>query len=135
MVRSVNAIISNEAHTLPADSSGNVTSFSGASSTLSIFEGSANTTGYWTLSRSNSSGVSSYISGHTIVVNGMTNDYGYVTITATRSGYSSVSKLFSLSKSKSGSTGTAGASVWPIYATDASGSSQSFSASASLPLC
>lgn len=102
----ITADLTNQSHTLPSDALGNVSSYAGAVSTLVIYEGLTDTSASWTFSRSNSTGVTSTRSVNTVTVTAMTSavDSGYVDITATRSGYPSVTRRFVLTKSK-GATG------------------------------
>ena len=104
------ALLSNEAHTLQADNAGVVGTFVGAVTTITIFEGITNTTGSWTITRTDV-GTTSTLSSNTVTLTAMAGDTGYVSITATRSGYSNITKRFSLTKARAGATGPAGASA------------------------
>lgn len=103
----VTVVLSNESHTLPADSSGNVTSYTGASSTVTVYLGITDDTANWTLSGVASSGVSFSKSGYTFTITSMTVDSGYVDITATK-GSTTATKRFSLARAKAGSNGSPG---------------------------
>lgn len=107
---SINALLSNESHTLSASSAGVVSSYSGAGTTMVIYIGTADTTGSWTFSRTNSSGVSSTLASNSVSVTAFADaeDTGYVDITAARAGYTNITKRFSLGKSKAGVVGTNG---------------------------
>lgn len=98
-------VLTNEAHSIPADTDGSNPDFSGAITQVQMFVGGVSETGFWSFSRSNGSGVSSSLSGSTLTITGMTNATGYVDITATRSGYSNVKRRFSLSKNPAGADG------------------------------
>ncbi|UUV46443.1 hypothetical protein [Bacillus phage vB_BanS-Thrax3] len=102
-------ILSNDSHTLPADSNGNVSSFAGATSTLTIYEGATATTTGWTVTQARSAGltVAEATTAWTATITGMTTDTGYVEFTAKKTGYSDVVKRFTITKNKSGANATA----------------------------
>lgn len=105
----ITAILTNESHTLPADSNGVVTSYTGASTSIEMYRGTLKETSSWTFERNNSAGVKSTISGNTITVTeiaGVAN--GYIDITAYRDGFSPIVKRFSLSLSKTGVSAAGG---------------------------
>ncbi len=102
----INAFLTNESHNLPADASGTVSSFTGAASTIVVYVGATDTTASWTITRANSTGVTSALSGAVLTVSAMSVDNGYVDITATRTGYTSIVKRFTLAKTKAGADGT-----------------------------
>ena len=104
----VNAYMTNEAVTLSADASGTVGSFSGASTTIVIMVGATDDSANWTASKVDSTGVTSSISGKTVTVSAMSVDNGYVDITVSKSGYSNLTRRFTLAKSKTGAGGSAG---------------------------
>jgi hypothetical protein len=110
-----NAIVgflTNEAHTVPADASGNVTSYSGASGDFTVFSGAANVSSLFSLSTlSNTQGLTIGYSSQTYTVTGGL-DAGEpnaaVVIRATGSGaYAGVTldKIFSLGKANAGANG------------------------------
>lgn len=103
-------ILSNDSHVLPSDSAGNVTSYGGATTTISIYVGSSDDSSNWTVTATPSTGVTGTLSGKTYTVTGLAgaNDTGFVDLTATRSGYPSVVRRFSLTKSKQGTVGATG---------------------------
>ena len=105
----VTAVLSNDSHTIPCNTSGTPTTYAGAVTTMSVFVGASDTSSSWTYSvaTSNVSGTASN-NNRTYTVTGISADTGYVDITASRSGYSSVTKRFSLAKAKQGATGGTG---------------------------
>lgn len=105
------AVLTNDTHTFPADSAGNVTSFSGGTTTMSIFLGTTDNSSAWTVTATPSSGVTGSLSGKTYTVSTFSNtvDTGFVDLTATRSGYPSITRRFTLAKAKQGNTGSTGA--------------------------
>lgn len=104
------AILSADSITLPADSSGNVISFVDAVTTMTVLVGVNNDTVNWSFTRVNSAGMSSTLVGPALSVTAMSVDTGYVDITATRSGYSSLTKRFTVTKARAGTTGPPGES-------------------------
>jgi hypothetical protein len=98
-------VLSNESHSIPCDEDGNPSSFDGASTTIKIYEGTTDVSRYWTCSKTDTN-VTSAISGKTITITAISKETGYVDITATRSGYSSITKRFTLTKVKQGASGT-----------------------------
>jgi hypothetical protein len=107
----ITGVLSNESATVPADPNGNVTSFGGAVSTLTIYNGATDDTANWTITQT-TSGLTATASGspanRTATITAMSADTGTVTFTATRSGYPTITKVFTVTKSKQGSTGSAG---------------------------
>lgn len=104
---SVTAMLTNEAHTLSADADGNVLSFSGADTLIKIYVGVTDDTANWSFSKTDS-GCTSTRTGNLIEVTALSADTAYVDITATRSGYPTQTKRFSLAKSRTGQQGAPG---------------------------
>ena len=128
----VQAVLSNDAHTIPTDSAGNNGVYTGSGSTIRVFEGTTEldydgagaTAGKWTATRSASgitagaiteSGLTGVMAQHSA----MTADTATVTISITgktlSGGAFSLTKLQTLSKSKSGTGGARGSArvYWP----------------------
>lgn len=105
---SITAFLTNEAHTVPSAADGTGGVFTGAATTMKVYKGAVDDSANWTFSRTNGTGVTSSIVGDTVTVTAMTNDTGYVDLTAARTGYTSIVKRFTLSKSKTGTAGTNG---------------------------
>lgn len=106
---SVTAFLSNDSHTVPASSSGAVTSFSGAATTMLVFIGDDDDSENWTYSCQYTGVTSAELAtSRTQTVNSFLNgfDIGYIDITASKTGYSSITKRFTVSKSKQGSDGS-----------------------------
>lgn len=110
----ITGYLTNEAHVLPADTAGNVTSFAGASGTFNIFYGVTDITTNCTFTSAVSTGVTASVVASTGVytLTGLSaaNDIGTVTLTASKSADSvfpavNISKVFSVSKSKTGAQG------------------------------
>ena len=111
----VTAVLSNDSHSIPCNTSGTPSTYAGAVTTMSVFVGATDTSTSWTYTATptNVTGTLSN-NNRTYTVTGITADTGYVDITATRSGYSSVTKRFTLAKSKQGSTGAAGKDAYTV---------------------
>jgi len=103
------AMLSNDSQTFPCDSNGTTTSLAGGISTMSVFDGFTDDTANW--------GFSTFVSGCTITgtntnsvtIATMASPTGYVDITASRVGYSPITKRFSVSKVLAGADGSNGA--------------------------
>lgn len=110
---SIIGVLSNEQVSLPSSASGTVSSYTGAETTIYIYEGNTDVSASWTVTAAPSSGVTGTLSGKTYTVTGLTTDAGYVNLTATRAGYSNIVKRFTLTRQKQGITAR-------IYAVDSS---------------
>lgn len=103
----VQAILTNESHTLAANSSGTPTSYTGCETTIYVYDGATDVTSQYTIARTASSGITTSITSNTIKVTKVTNGVGgTVTITATK-GSKVLTKVFTISVSKAGTNGTA----------------------------
>jgi hypothetical protein len=117
---SITGVLSNESSLIPTDSIGNNGNYTGATTTMSIFKGTVDDSTNWAVSAAASSGVVGSLSGKTYTVVGMTVDSGYIDLTATRSGYSSITKRYNISKSKKGIDANVGYSTNPYFSNWAS---------------
>jgi len=99
--------LTDENRTLPADSSGTVSSFSGVATTAEIYLGLVNDSANWTVSKTDGAGVTSTLATRTVTVTAMSADSATITITATK-GTTTLTRLYKLSKAKQGAQGTAG---------------------------
>jgi len=98
-------VLSNERHSIPTDADGLNPNFVGAFTTMSIYEGGADTTSLWTFALGTPSGITGSLSGtynNTYTVTGITADACYVDIIASRSGMSDITKTFKVYKAKQG---------------------------------
>jgi hypothetical protein len=100
-----NAILTNEAHLVPADSAGVVSSFAGASTEIKIYEGVVDSSADWTVTKADTDCTSALV-GRVVTVSALSADVGYVDITAARTGYDSIVRRFTITKSKAGTGGT-----------------------------
>jgi hypothetical protein len=99
------AILTNEAFVFAASPTGVVTDFSQGKTSIKVISNNVDETAKWAFTRTNSDGVGSVINGPDISINTFSsqNDTGSVTITATRAGYPTLTKVFSISKAKGAS--------------------------------
>jgi hypothetical protein len=104
----ITASLTNEAHVISTDDNGLGGDFSGATSRFIVLVGKIDGTASYTLSTLAGAGISGNLSGTTYTVTNMTADTGTVTFTATRDGFPTLIKVFTLSKSKSGGVGSTG---------------------------
>lgn len=108
--KSLHVILSNEYQGIPADSSGNITTFPTCATTVQVLYGQSDITGKCTLSATASTGVTGSLSGTIYTVTALAADTGYVDIKATYLTMTAT-KRFTISKVKDGAqgeTGTAG---------------------------
>ena len=101
----ITAFLTNESHTFPADAAGTVSDFSTGTTDMVVFLGLQNVTSSFTFTGSNSLGVTATSSSKTLTVTGMAHDSGSIDFTAV-SGSVSLTKTMTLSKSKTGQTGS-----------------------------
>ena len=105
----VTAFLSNDSVTLNADSAGTVTSFVGAATTMYVFIGSVDDSANWRYSTTKSNVTCTEASDSRIqTISSITGSTGYVDITASRTGYTSITKRFSISKVSNGALGPTG---------------------------
>jgi hypothetical protein len=104
----------------PADAAGAITSYTGNTSTLSVFVGTTDDTANWTLSIVASSGATARRSDATMTVSSLAQgtDARYVDIMAACSGFGSLTRRFTISKRRAGAQGPKG----PTGATGPQGS-------------
>lgn len=103
-------ILNNETHSVPTDAAGANGNFTGANSTMSIYNGATDDSANWTFAAAASASITGTLSGRTYTVTALSADSGYVDITASRSGYSPVTKRFTVTKNKTGNAGSSGSS-------------------------
>lgn len=112
----VAGFLTNESQTVPANLDGSTISMAGATTTMKVYVGATDDSSNWTYTGSPASSATAitYTLG---AANGVLTasalnagvDAAYVDITAARTGYASVTKRFSLAKSKTGPQGVTGA--------------------------
>ncbi len=112
------ANLSNDSHLVPSDADGNNGNYTGCATTMSIYRMGIDDSANWTVTASPSTGVTGSLSGKTYTVTAMSVDAGYVDLTATRSGYPSLTLRFTVAKAKGG------AAFWLVSSADAVQKSQ-----------
>lgn len=114
----VSASVTLDSIGLPADAAGAVTSYSGASSSMVVFLGGTVDTTNWTFSHV-ATDVTVTRSTNTVTITAMAAGVaiGYVDITATRSGYASITKRVTVSKYKTGANGSPGLNATAYWMT------------------
>lgn len=111
-VNSVLGVLNNDNCTIPTDSAGNNGNFANAVTTMSVFNGATDDSANWsyTATPQAGAGITGSASGspanRTYTVTAMTADSGYVDIVASRSGYSSITRRFTINKNKAGINST-----------------------------
>lgn len=100
------AILSNESHTISTDPNGSNGNYTDAVTTMTIYVGAVDDTANWTITATPSANTYGGLVGNTYGVTAMIGvDSGYVDLTATKSGYPSITKRFTLAKSRAGAAG------------------------------
>lgn len=102
------AVLSNESHTAPSNPDGSSPNLTGASTTMTVFVGATDDSSAWTYTTAVSGVTITGTNTRNVTVTGMSADVGYVDITASKSGYSNITKRFSIAKSKQGASGARG---------------------------
>jgi hypothetical protein len=103
----ITAVLSNESATVPADNAGTVATFAGAETTMSVFVGATDDSANWTFAATKTN-ITSTASGtpvnRTQTVTALSALSGYIDITASKAGYSSITKRFNVNKSLNGTS-------------------------------
>lgn len=107
----VGLVLSNEAMTVAAAPDGTVASLSGVATTATILLGGVDDSANWALTAGTASEMTGTLSGKTYTVTGVSADTAYVDLTASRTGFASLTKRFSVSKSRQGTQGVQGPTV------------------------
>lgn len=113
-IAGVVANLDNDSCTLPANSSGVVTSYANGVTTITIYEGGVDVTDDWSISPAINSGVTAGSwndVNHTYTITAFSSgaiSTGSVEFTCTRSGYANLYAVFSVSKVNAGADGTDG---------------------------
>ncbi|MCC2962176.1 hypothetical protein LK540_17250 [Massilia sp. IC2-278] len=109
----ITALLTNETVALPASSAGAVSSLVTAVCTMKVYEGAVDDTGNWSYAFSpapNQANLTYTTDRSTVTVTGMAAgvDAAFIDITASKAGAASITKRFSLTKSKAGAKGDIG---------------------------
>lgn len=114
----VSAVLSNENHYVPCDADGTVLSWNGASTEIHIYEGGSDVTSTWTISRTLGNGLTGTwdSSTYTFTPSGLTNETSYCDFVCTKTDYATITKRYTVTKTRSGSDGQNAV----VYSMDAS---------------
>lgn len=93
------AYLTNQKHTFPCDTAGNVQTYAGGGTLVVIYENGVEMTDAWTISRADSAGVASTIIGNRVQVDALSANIGFVEITCQRGGFSDIVLRMELDKS------------------------------------
>lgn len=122
----LNAQLTNNSHILPADASGNVTSYVGAETTFQILEAGVDVSTRWgfyvsaigsgvayrdfndTVNRTDTGQQAGALDSNLLRIVSLTAASSWIDITATRSGYQDMKRRFSVARAQVGSTGLRG---------------------------
>ena len=82
------------------------TTFSNVKTSMIIFDGVVDVTNNWSFSKTETSGITGTLVGNTYTLTKFVGEFGEVRITATRPGFDSITKVFTLAKIKHGEDGS-----------------------------
>lgn len=106
-------VLSNESHTVPTDAAGNGGNFAGCSTVMDIFNGPVLDSANWTVTATPGTGITGSLTTRTYTVTALAGvDTSYVDLTASRATYPNIVKRFTITKSRTGVTGTAATAYW-----------------------
>ena len=110
----INVILTNESEIIPTDNNGNNGIYANAQTEILIYEGSNDVTEDWSFSGTPSSGIVGKFGDkkNKYLVTDMTVDSGYVDLVAKKSGYSDVTRRFTVTKNKKALDGNDAISYW-----------------------
>lgn len=102
----VTAILTNENHTAPVNAQG-VVNLDNSSTQIHIYEGGADITNQWSITKVDGSGLTGTYdnSTHTYTPTELTTDVSYAEFTCTRTGYSQITKRYTIQKQYAGVNG------------------------------
>lgn len=95
-------VLSNESHSIPTDSDGTNGNYTGANTTLTIYNGNQDDSSNWVVTAVATDGIVGSLTDRTYTVTDMTVDIGTVTFTARKDGSADIVKVFNISKNKMG---------------------------------
>ena len=104
----VSAILSNETHYVPCDASGNVLSWNGSSTKITIYEGGQDVTSGWTIAANTGTGLTGTYdsSTNTFTPSGLTEETSYCDFVCTKTDYATITRRYVITKTRAGSDGT-----------------------------
>ena len=103
----ISAQLTKENYVVYTDGDGNNGDFSGASAKLNILVGSLNDTNSWTITTSESAGITGSLTGTTYTVGSLSASQGLITFTATREDYPTFVRSFNIVKVQDGNSPSA----------------------------
>lgn len=103
----INARLSNEAHVVSEPAAGANLDLTGANTTMSVYFGATDDSNNWQFAVTSTVGLTGQLTGQTYQVTSLPGDAGYVEITASRIGYSSITSRFTVTKARRGAAGPA----------------------------
>lgn len=124
---SVSAVLTSEAYIFPASINGQIAQadYANATTTMLVILGLDDDSANWTYSKTDSTGVTSTLTGNVVKITNVTDSImtGSVTIQAKRTGYPTLKRVFDLTKAKAGPVGPDGqpGATGPTGPTGASG--------------
>ena len=103
----VAAVLTNENHVLAVKSDGTVRSWVGAATEIHIYEGGNDVTSQWTITKADGTGLTGTYnsSTHIYTPSALTVDNSYADFTCTRTGYSTITKRYTITKQYAGADG------------------------------
>lgn len=103
----VSAILSNENHLVPVNSKGNVKSWVGSETSITIYEGGEDVTSKWNIAVTYGAGLTANYDPvtHVMKPSALTTDASYAEFKCTRSNYASIIKRYTITKQYAGSDG------------------------------
>ena len=103
----ISAVLSNENHYVPCNSSGTVLSWNGATTQLTIYEGGEDCTDDWTITANPGTGLTGNYNSttHVFTPSDLTNDTSYCDFVCTRTDYATITKRYTITKTRAGSDG------------------------------
>ena len=103
----VAAVLTNENHVLAVNSDGTVRSWVGASTEIHIYEGGNDVTSQWSILKADGTGLTGTYdtSTHVYTPSSLTVDNSYADFTCTRTGYSTITKRYTITKQYAGADG------------------------------
>lgn len=103
----VAAVLTNENHVLAVKADGTVKSWAGASTEIHIYEGGNDVTSQWTITKADGTGLTGTYnsSTHVYTPSSLTADNSYADFTCTRTGYSTITKRYTITKQYAGADG------------------------------
>lgn len=103
----VAAVLTNENHVISVNANGSIKSWAGAATEIHIYEGGNDVTSQWTISKADGTGLTGTYdsSTHIYTPSALTVDTSYADFTCTRTGYSTITKRYTITKQYAGADG------------------------------